>query len=70
MPEERKWPVKRCDRCQRHNYVCSASRTKIEEKSISTDIASKTENHSYVDGDQVGEVARSMSLPLETPPLI
>ncbi|KAK3178022.1 hypothetical protein OEA41_000154 [Lepraria neglecta] len=51
-------------------HVCSASRTKIEEQSMSTDIASNTENHYYVDGDQVGVVERSLSLPLETPPLI
>ena len=68
MPEERN--RKRFDRCQGYNYVCSAGRTKVEEQSMSMDIVSNTENNSYVDGDQVGEVARSLSLPLETLPLV
>ncbi len=27
------WPGSRCDRCQRYDYVCSASRTIVEEQS-------------------------------------
>lgn len=32
LPENRPWPGTRCNRCEKFDYTCSASRTKIEEE--------------------------------------
>ena len=31
LPEDRVWPGRRCDRCLKYGYICSASRTKSQE---------------------------------------
>ena len=32
IPEHRPWPGRRCDRCLRFDYACSANKTKREER--------------------------------------
>ena len=39
LPQVRQWPGRRCDRCQKYNYICSANKTKEEQDAVSDDAA-------------------------------
>ena len=59
MPEQRAWPGRKCERCVRYSYTCSANRTAAEEtsiiqpKALDSAPADTSSNHNHEEPDRI-----------------